>query len=116
MCCVWSVFFSFFSFLHNNYKPAKGIKSTLNAKKFYTIALPNYPRSFRCQDQTLSARPKFAGQMELQKLKIPGKMELRILDLGPRMELRIRPGAAFWELEIVNFFIFRLAWNGENVL
>lgn len=51
-----------FSFLHINYKPAKGNKSTLNAKKFYTITLPNYPRSSRCQIQTLSARPKFAGQ------------------------------------------------------
>lgn len=69
--------------------------------------------------------------MELQKLGIPGKMELRILkpgacgelqilDLGPRMELRIRPGncyeAALWELEIVNFFIFRLARNEEVML
>lgn len=64
---------SFFSFLHSYYTPNRGIKSTLNAKNFYTIALPNYSRSSRCQIQTLNARPKFAGQMELQKLRIPGK-------------------------------------------
>lgn len=54
--------------------------------------------------------------MELRILDLEACGELQILDLGPRMELRIRPGATFWELEIVVFFIFRLARNGENVL
>ena len=92
--------FSFFSFLHINYKPTKGKKSTLNAKKFYTIALPNYSRSLRCQIPTLSTRPKFAGQMELQKLRIPGKMELRILKLGACGELQILDLGLIWSWEL----------------
>ena len=54
--------------------------------------------------------------MELRILDLDACGELQILDLGSHMELRIRPGAAFWELEIVDFFIFRLARNGEIML
>lgn len=112
--------FSFLSFLHINYKPVKGKKSTLNAKNFYTITLPNYSRSFRCQIQTLSARPKFAGQNGAANPETRSLRGATNPGSGPHMELRIRPGncygAAFWELEIVNFFIFRLARNQKKVL
>ena len=85
-------------------------------KKIYTITLPNYSRSFRFQIQTLSTQPNLGGAKGAENPGSGGLWGATNPGSGPYMELKIRPGAAFWELEIVNFFIFRLAWNGENVL
>ena len=85
-------------------------------KIFIQLPSQTTPDPSGARPNSLSIRPKFAGQNGAENPGTGGLRGATNSGSGPYMELRIRPGAAFWELEIVNFFIFRLARNGENVL